>query len=105
MMFERARSSEPQQENGDERIHGRGDGAVKAIDCINERATNHMHAKDYILWSVQPSIICIFVHMPSSLGKLYDLRIIIYYSTHPLNYSPTHIFIDLFSGLQLSAMQ
>jgi hypothetical protein len=60
-----------------------------------------MHAKDYILWSVQPSIICIFVHMPSSLGKLYDLRIIIYYSTHPLNYSPTHIFVDLFSGLQV----
>ena len=60
-----------------------------------------MHAKDNILWSVQPSIICIFFHMPSSLGKLYDLRIIIYYSTHPLNYSPTHIFIDLFSGLQV----
>jgi hypothetical protein len=30
MMFERARSSEPQQENGDERIHGRGDGAVRS---------------------------------------------------------------------------
>lgn len=30
MMFERARSSEPQQENEGERIHGRGDGAVKS---------------------------------------------------------------------------